>query len=99
MRLGEKVPLVRECCACHAMTLGNAKTVKRDDPIILTLSFSIYRRTTFGRQLGAATKVVYLCESCLAAILARCAADKAIRLGEAIAAAAEGRYNAMCEAR
>jgi hypothetical protein len=100
MKLGEKVPQVRECCACHAKLLGNARVVKRDDPVILTLSFTVYRRTAFGRQLGAATKVVYLCESCLSSILAgdEDAPDNAGCLGAAVATAAQARYNAMREA-
>jgi hypothetical protein len=97
MRLGEKVPLVRECCACSAAMLGNARVVKRDDPVILTLSFTVYRRTPFGRQLGAATKTVYICEPCLDSILGwnSSGSIKAALLGKTVAKAAEARYNAM----
>lgn len=101
MRLGQKSVLTRECCSCHATQMGNAKIIKRSDPIILTLSFTVYRRTPLGRQLGAASKVVYLCEACLGSILFSddSAAEKGLRLGEAVARAAEGRYNAMLGAK
>lgn len=101
MRLGEKCPGIRQCCGCEASVSSNAKIIKPSDPSILTLSILVYRRTKAGRQLGAARKSVYLCESCLRSILGyeQGTNEKTLSLGAAVVTAVEPRYNAMCEAK
>lgn len=53
----------RVCEICRDRAPYNSKTFKADQPVILAINVTIYRRTRRGRQL-ATSKRVQICERC-----------------------------------
>ena len=93
-------PALRQCVCC-GYSVPNRKPLVSEQPSIIALNVTIYRRTKAERQLATTKESVRVCETCLDAILPSQGklSSKASLLAAALFKAIASRYSVMCEAR
>ena len=95
--------LNRVCSVCEAEAAGNSRSRKPEEPNIIAISFTIYRRGKGKGELRSAQRV-QVCEECLIRVLTRRhliwgSGDKGgWKLWEAIRQSLLSRYSGMVEA-